>query len=73
MTLELTNTVNHSAAGQFLVRAAHTFAAKRAERRAYRNTRLELMALSDTRLKDLGLTRSQIDRASLEASVSSAH
>ncbi|MFQ5437692.1 MAG: DUF1127 domain-containing protein [Paracoccaceae bacterium] len=43
------------------------------DRRVYRKTRDELMALSDHELRDLGLSRYEIDRVALEASIGSAH
>jgi len=52
-----------------LLAVTRKFNEKRAERRAYRLTRRQLMNLSDHTLADLGLRRSQIDRASLEATI----
>jgi len=47
----------------------HNLQRKHAERRAFRATRRELMALSDDNLEDLGLTRSGIDRAAIESTI----
>lgn len=44
-----------------------SFSKSFADDRAYRATRNELLALSDRHLADLGLTRSMIDRAALDA------
>ncbi len=55
-----------------VLNAMRTLARKHAERRAFRATRRELMALTDRNLDDLGLVRSDIDRAALEATISSA-
>jgi len=65
----------HTAFGgiqSFLV-MTRKFAKKRAERRAYLMTRRELMNLSDHELADIGLNRSRIDRASLDASIGGSH
>jgi uncharacterized protein YjiS (DUF1127 family) len=44
-----------------------------AKRRAYHQTRNQLLALNDAMLADLGLTRSEINRVALEASIGSSH
>ena len=43
------------------------------QHRALVRTRNELYALSDHGLNDLGLTRADIDRAAMEATIGSAH
>ena len=73
MTIAQTNTASVSGALQVLLRAGRDFSAKRAQRRAYRNTKAELSSLSDATLKDLGLIRSGIDRAALNATIGSSH
>jgi len=57
----------------------HALAAFRAigkgleQRRSFTRTRNELSALSDYNLADLGLTRADIDRVSLQSVIGSAH
>ena len=44
-----------------------------AKRKSFRRTRNELSALSDHNLADLGLTRAEITRVAMEASIGTAH
>ncbi len=68
-------TTTHPQNGVFApaLQAFKSFLRALATRREYRNTRRQLMALSDDGLADLGLTRGQIDRVSIEAAIGSAH
>ena len=72
MTLAHTNVSSASGTLQVLLRVGRDFAAKRAQRRAYRQTQIELSMLSDSTLKDLGLTRASINRAALNATIGSS-
>ncbi len=58
--------------GAAVQRALHTFFGARKRSAVYRATRNELMALSDHNLSDLGISRFDIDRVSLEAAIGSA-
>ncbi|MFT4714888.1 MAG: hypothetical protein ACI8YI_001233 [Paracoccaceae bacterium] len=42
-------------------------------RRAFHQTRRELLSLSDAMLSDLGITRSEINRVALEASINATN
>lgn len=50
----------------------HNLADAAVKRRAFQQTRRELLALNDAMLADLGLTRSEINRVALEASIGSS-
>lgn len=50
-----------------IIDALHLLAERRAQRRIYRQTRRELMELSNRALDDLGLSRSMIESVAREA------
>ena len=58
--------------GQFIRSTMQNWTDASAKRRAYQQTRRELLALDDAMLADLGLTRSGVDRAALEAAIGSS-
>ncbi|NOX40704.1 MAG: DUF1127 domain-containing protein [Alphaproteobacteria bacterium] len=59
--------------GAAVQRTLRAFFGTRKRNAVYRATRNELMALSDRDLCDLGISRFDINRVSLEAAIGSAH
>jgi uncharacterized protein YjiS (DUF1127 family) len=59
----------HAPSIQPLLNIFKSISAAAARRRVYLQTRNELLSLNDRMLADLGITRSEINRVSLDASV----
>jgi uncharacterized protein YjiS (DUF1127 family) len=61
----------HAPSFQPLSRVFKSVSAAAARRRVYLQTRNELLSLNDRMLADLGISRSEINRVALDASVNS--
>jgi uncharacterized protein YjiS (DUF1127 family) len=73
MSIALTNAPALGGVASRVTAALAGLSARRARKVAYRQTRRELMALSDRELADIGLTRAGVDLAAAEAAIGSAH
>jgi len=72
MAHALSSSPIHFSFRQFVRNSLHNLSEAATKRRAYQQTCRELHALDDAMLADLGLTRSGINRAALDASIGSS-